>query len=208
MRTAFHPGAARRHSLRIAYAVALLTAAMLPAGARAECVCAIQHASASLRFEGGALPASLPCGARILASDTGELELAGGMRLTLAAGASFALPAAICGKESGETQSSAVSGVVRLLSAKAQTVSLRDSVSAGLRGFEEEAPLASILRVEGTVELRGKGEPPMPARSGMKLADGETLRTGTDGFAELELKDGSRVLIGAKQNFDPRAMLR
>jgi len=186
----------------------LFMAVMLPAFACADCSCAIQSASSSLSSEGRALPASLPCGARISASDKGELVLASGMRLSLAAGASLALPAAICGKESGETQSSAVSGVVRLLSAKAQTVSLRDSVSAGLRGFEEEAPLASILRVEGTVELRGKGEPPMPARSGMKLADGETLRTGTDGFAELELKDGSRVLIGAKQNFDPRAMLR
>jgi len=179
---------------------------MLPAGARAECVCAIQHASASLRFEGGALPASLPCGARILASDTGELELAGGMRLTLAAGASFALPAAICGKERGETPSAAVSGIVRLLAATAQTVQLRDSIPAGLRGAEAEAARAVILRVAGTVELRGKGEPPMPAQRDLTLMDGETLRTGADGFAELVLRDGSHVLIGAAQTFDPRAL--
>ena len=208
MRSTLHPVAALRHILRAACSGALLMAVMLPASAHADCRCAIQSASSSLSFEGRALPASLPCGARILASDKGELVLASGMRLSLAAGASLALPAAICGKSSGETQSSAVSGVVRLLSSKAQTVNLRDSVSAGLRGFEEEAPLATILRVEGTVELRGKGEPPMPARRDMKLVDGETLRTGADGFAELEMKDGSRVLIGAKQNFDPRATLR
>ena len=208
MKSALHPLTTLRHILHVMCFGVLFTAVMLPAFARADCRCAIQSASSSLSFEGRALPASLPCGARISASDKGELVLASGMRLSLAAGASLALPAAICVKASGETQSSAVSGVVRLLSSKAPTVSLRDSVSAGLRGFEEEAPLASILRVEGTVELRGKGGPPMPARSDMALADGETLRTGADGFAELELKDGSRVLIGAKQNFDPRALLR
>jgi len=130
------------------------------------------------------------------------------MRLSLTAGASFALPAAICGQESGETQSSAVNGVVRLLSSAAQTVNLRDSVPTGLRVGEAVGALALILRVEGTVELRGKGEPPMPAQSDMTLVDGETLRTGADGFAELVLSDGSHVLIGAKQNFDPRVLKR
>ena len=207
MSSAQHPLSALRHIFAVCR-ITLLMALMLPADARADCRCAIHNASSSLSFEGRALPAFLPCGARILASEKGELELAGGMRLSLAAGASFALPAAICGKEGGETQSSAVSGVVRLLSSSAQTVSLRDSIPAGLRVGEAGAELAVILRVEGVVELRGKGEPPMPARSDMKLVAGETLRTGADGFAELALGDGSRVLIGPKQNFDPRALPR
>ena len=205
-----YPILALRHVFRVACFSALLIF-LIAAAARADCRCVIQSASSSLSFEGRALPASLPCGARILASDKGELELTNGMRLSLTAGASFALPAAVCAKESGETHSSTVTGVVRLLSSTAQTVSLRDSVPAGLRGLHDEeagTALALILRVEGTVELRGKGEPPMPARSDMTLVEGETIRTGTDGFAELVLSDGSRVLIGSKQNFDPRALLR
>ena len=208
MHSARHPVSAPRHIFRVAGISALLMAVMLPVAARADCNCAIQNASPALSFEGRPLPAVLPCGARILASEKGELELAGGMRLSLAAGASFALPAAICGKKDGVTQPSAVSGVVRLLSSTAQTVNLRDSIPAGTRVGETGNELAFILRVEGTVELRGKGEPPMPARSDMKLVAGEMLRTGADGFAELVLGDGSRVLIGPKQNFDPRTLLQ
>jgi len=186
----------------------LIVAGMLPVAATAQCVCAIQSASPSLTFEGRPLPASLPCGSRIQAADKGELVLAGGMRLSLGAGASLALPAAVCGKEGGEPQSAAVSGVVRMLSGAGQTVNLGDSVPAAVRGGEKEGKLAVIVRLEGTVELRGKGEPPMPAKKDMALGAGESLRTGDDGFAELILGDGSRVLVGPKQNFDPASPLQ
>jgi len=184
-------------------AAVLVAAGMFPAAAHAQCVCAIQSASPSLTFEGRPLPASLPCGSRIQAADKGELVLAGGMKLSLGAGAGIALPAAICGKEGDGAQSTAVSGVVRMLGGTAQTVNLGDSVPAAIRGGEKEGKLAVIVRIEGTVELRGKGEPPMPAKKDMTLAAGESLRTGDDGFAELALGDGSRVLVGPKQNFDP-----
>jgi len=206
MRSALYPVKASWPILRFACSGALLLAFLLPASLEADCRCEIQSSSSSLSFEGRALPASLPCGARIFAADKGALELASGMRLSLAAGASFALPAAICGQAGGETLSSAVSGVVRLLSSTAQPVNLSDSVPTGLREGKEESTLALVLRVEGPVELRGRGEPPLPARSDLILVDGETLRTGADGFAELLLGDGSHVLVGANQNFDPRAL--
>jgi hypothetical protein len=59
-------------------------------------------------------------------------------------------------------------------------------------GAEADAPAAHVLRVSGVVEVTSVGKPGWrPARAGLALPAGATLRTGDTGRAEVALASGT-----------------
>ena len=61
--------------------------------------------------------------------------------------------------------------------------------------LREEQEAARVVAVSGPVERAFGASPYTPLVAGMTLGEGDRMRTGHDGFASLELPDGSHVTV-------------